>query len=208
MGTRAVLVALLAALACAHKPPPPASETFAPQNDTPPPRGLPPPRAGDYPQLQAPNPGLEPGDVTEQERRFPVVQGEAKIEARKRERLHAAGDVELEPGTPIADVCDDVSPEDRLSCPVHQSAVAGVRDIPGGVVIRLRAGRATAHRLSRALECQRAMAQASPRDPPLCPFLDGKTSTRVVAHGSRVEVEVARAGDVDLLREQVHGFAR
>jgi hypothetical protein len=207
MSGRALLVGLLGCLACAHRPPPPPAETFAPTNDTPPPRGQPPPRGGEIP-LPPPNPGGGPPDTFEQQQRFPAVQGEARREARQREKLQAAGDVELQPGAPPAEVCGPLAIEDRVSCPLHAAAIEEVRDVPGGVVIRMHAGKISAPRLTRALACQRALAQASPRERPLCPYLDTATTARVVQSGSHLEVHVTRAGDVDRLREQAHALIR
>jgi hypothetical protein len=208
MSGRALLVGLLGSLACAHRPPPPA-ETFAPTNDTPPPRGQPPPRGGEIP-LPPPNPGAGPPDAFEQQQRFPTVQAQARREDRQRQRqqLQAASDVAVQPAAPPAEICDPVKVEDRVSCPLHPAAIEEVRDVPGGVVIRMRAGNTSGPRLARALTCQRALAQASPRERPMCPFLDTTTTTRVVQSGSRLEVHLTRAGDVDLLREQVHALTR
>jgi hypothetical protein len=203
----AMAAALLVAGACTHGSSPPVLASPAAGSEAPPPRGQPPPRLGHLPQ-PPPGPGDQAPDSDEQQQRFPILQGEARKESAQRQAAQVPGRVELAGSAHLAEICDGVSAQDRVSCPLRPGAVARVADIPNGVRIELRRRSTSPETLGRALACQRDLALASPRELPLCPFLDAHTAATVVTRQGQVTVELTRTADVDPLREQVRGFVK
>jgi hypothetical protein len=206
-GWQAAVVAALAAGACGHRPPPPIAETAAPASDAPPPRGQPPPRLGHLP-LPGPGPGDQPSDAGEQQERFRILQGQARKEANQRQGAQRAGRIELAGGRRAVEVCDTVPAADRVNCPLRPEAIERVVDIPHGVRIALRKGPVSAEELQRTLACQTSLAQAAAREPSWCPFIDARTTPKVVTRHGQVAVELTTSGDVDPLREEVRGYLR
>jgi hypothetical protein len=141
-------------------------------------------------------------DTTEQEERFSLLQAQARREAEQRQKQRAAQTEErldvVADGLAPAQACDQVDPQDRLSCPIRPRGVAKVSAIPDGVRLLLRRRGPSAEKLE--------LAVANPRERPLCPFLDAQTDTRVRNDHGRVAVDLIRPGDADPLREQVRIF--
>jgi hypothetical protein len=71
------------------------------------------------------------------------------------------------------------------------------------VRVTLRPGAASPERLRRQIACQKELIAARPQVPGSCPFIDLDTETQVSARDGQVTVDLQRAEDVDLLREQV-----
>jgi hypothetical protein len=201
------VAALLVAGACSHQPPPPVLASPASGAEAPPPRGQPPPRLGHLP-LPPPGPGNQALDTDEQQQRFPILQGEARKETAQRQPAQLPRQAELAGGARPVEPCDGVPAQDRVSCPLHPGAVERVADIPNGVRVELRRGTTSPATLGRALDCQRSLALASSREPPLCPFLDASTTATVVTRQGQVTVDLTRPANADPLREQVRGFVK
>jgi hypothetical protein len=142
-------------------------------------------------------------------RRFPPTGPEAPAPAPE-------GRVDVEPEvTPTrpaseADptTCNDVSPDERLACPLSEDNVTRVANIPTGARLMLvnAKGPLAPARLQKVLECQASLAWARPQAPPPCPFLTTQARFEVRASKGKTIVDVKTATpelDPMILRKRI-----
>jgi hypothetical protein len=194
---RVLMGGLFVVMGCATKP----AAAQAPAN-TPPPRGAPQPRAVDQPM---PPPGRvsETNDVYQE--RFPILEGQQRKEQAKRAKAaQAATRVEVVRSKDTVNACDGLTAEEKTECPLHDpGAVLSISDLPNGARVSLRAGNVPPERLQQMFACHKTLAAARPKAPTACTFFDARTEAEVVGRDNRIEIDLERKGDADLLREQV-----
>jgi hypothetical protein len=183
---------VLVVLLCAQKDGPPYSAT-----PVPPPRGEPAPNQGHIP----PPPPEQLNDSFQQ--RTPILEGQARKEAARRNAPPPPARVDVVPGKAVraVDACNAVKTEDKMECPVGGGAVQSVADIPGGVRILFKRGAITPAKLEQVLACQRSLTIVRPQVPPPCPFL-GATKLNVTSRHGQAILELTDH-DAGLVREQV-----
>jgi hypothetical protein len=172
-----------------------------PTSDEPPPRGAPSPRTGDLPP---PSPG-HASETEDLQRRFPILEAQQRKEHAQRaaQAAAASGHVDVQ-GNQINQACQNLTPEERLECPLHDPrAAASIADTAKGVRVSLRPGGVSPEKLEAMFNCQKSLAVARPQAPTACPFIDSQTDARVSARSDRIDVELQRAENTDLLRQQV-----
>jgi hypothetical protein len=170
--------------------------------EQPPPRGTPPPRLGELPP---PPPGRASESAAENERRFPVNEGQKRKEDAQRARAPASGHVEVHSaGGGPSQACNGLVPEERIECPLRDARdVLAMTDIPRGVRVRLRSTVYAPDKLQRLFDCHQSLARMRPQSPGPCGFLDARTTARVTGAPGRLELDVTRGEDVHALRQQV-----
>jgi hypothetical protein len=173
--------------------------------DAPPPRGAPQPRLIDMPP---PPPDRASQTTDESERRFPILEGQARKEQAARARpAPPRGDVGVVQSSappPSAQDCQTLALEERMECPLNDPhAVLGITDVPRGVRVSLHPGAVKADKLQQELACQKSQVVARPSTTSACSFLDARTDAEVTRHKDRVDVDLERRQDVDTLRSQV-----
>jgi hypothetical protein len=187
-------------LGCATRPA--AAQT---PSSEPPPRGTPSPRTSDVPM---PPPGRVSETADENERRFPIGEGQLRKERRQRAQVPVTGRVEVR-GADVNHACEGLSAEETIECPLHDpAAVMSISDVPKGARVTLRPGAAKPEKLQQLFACHKSLAVARPQAPTACAFFDAHSDAEVGVHGGRIEVDLERPTDVAGLRQQVRTALR
>lgn len=190
--TWVLTVGAMIVAACAPRP---LRQTAAPvpQAEAPPPQGAPPRRL---------DPSPEPTRERDREwqRRFLIMEGEA----REQERARAATPemrAEVVPGQRAEAACTGIAPAERGACVLESMGpVARLEEVAEGVRLTYRSPRMPAARLRHVLACQAAFARADPTAPPPCPFFDPTSTITVEEVAGAVVVDVVRPREVTVER--------